>query len=78
MLSVIYGASVTALGIMLAMAAWYVIGFILVVCFDVNNRNIRVLKNRDSSFLIALFVILVSIPVCHLYISATDRIVYGK
>jgi hypothetical protein len=78
MLSVIYGASITALGIMLAMASWYVIGFILVVCFDVNNRNVRVLKTPDASFFTALFVILVSIPACHLYVSAMDHVAYGK
>nr|DAW35985.1 MAG TPA: hypothetical protein [Caudoviricetes sp.] len=78
MLTFIYDASVTALGFTLAMTAWYFIGAILVTIFNANTRNTRVLKNPKSPTRTALFVLLVSMPACHLYNSAVARIVYGQ
>ena len=78
MLTFIYDASVTALGFTLAMVAWYFIGAILVTIFDANMRNTRVLKNTKSSTSSALFVLLVTVPACHLYNSVISRAVYGN
>lgn len=74
MLSVIYDVSPVALGIVLVMAIWYFIGFILVTFFDAFKRNARVLKDPDSyNLIVFLFVVLVSVPTCHLYISVMYR-----
>ena len=78
MLTFIYDASVAALGFMLAMAAWYFIGAILITIFNANTRNTRVLKNTKSPISSALFVLLVTVPACHLYNSVVSRIVYGN
>ena len=78
MLTFIYDVSVVALGFMLAMAAWFYIGAILVMIFDIHNRNIRVLKNPESPDILALFVLLVTVPICHLYNAIINRITFGS
>ena len=78
MLTFIHDVSVVALGFILAMAAWFYIGAILVMIFGVNNRNIHVLKNPESPDILALFVLLVTVPICHLYNTIIDRITFGS
>ena len=78
MLTFIYDASVVAFGFMFAMAAWFYIGAILVQIFDIHNRNVRVLTNPESRDILALFVLLVTVPICHLYITIVNRITFGS
>lgn len=74
MLSVIYDVLTVVLGIMLFMATWHFIGFILVTFFDPFNRTGRVLKDPDSvNLIVFLFVILVFTPACYLYTSVMYR-----
>lgn len=77
MLTFIYDTSVVVTGIMLVMATWYVVGLILMVCFDAFSFARKALK-ADSSFCKALFAVLVVIPACHLYNTIINRAQFGN
>ena len=77
MLTFIYDTFVVITGITLVMATWYVVGLILMVCFDAFSFARKALK-ADSSFPKALFAILVVIPACHLYNTIVNRASFGN
>lgn len=77
MLTFIYDTSVVIAGILLVMFTWYVVGLILMVCFDAFSFVKKALK-ADSSFLKALFAVLVVIPACHLYNTIVSRAQFGN
>lgn len=77
MLTFIYDTSVVVTGILLVMAAWYVVGLILMVPFNAFSFVKKALK-ADSSFPKALFAVLVVIPACHLYNTIVDRARFGN
>ena len=77
MLTFIYDTSVVIAGIMLVMFTWYVVGLILMVCFDAFSF-VKKASNADSSFPKALFAVLVVIPACHLYNTIVNRAIFGN
>lgn len=77
MLTFIYDTFVVAAGIMLVLTTWYVIGLILMVCFDAFSFARKALK-ADSSLTKALFAVLVILPACHLYNTVINRAQFGN
>lgn len=76
MLTFIYDTFVVITGIMLVMVTWYVVGLILMTCFDAFSF-VRKATKADSSFPKALFAVLVVIPACHLYNTIVNRAYFG-
>lgn len=77
MLTFIYDTFVVVTGIMLVLTTWYVVGLILMVRFDAFSFARKALK-ADSSFIKALFAVLVIIPACHLYNTIVNRAMFGE
>lgn len=77
MLTFIYDTFVVVTGIMLVLTTWYVVGLILMVCFDAFSFARKAVK-ADSSFPKALFAVLVIIPACHLYNTIINRAMFGE